>query len=63
MAESNIISALKAKRDELRRAIRVYEGRLNKAKFDLSSGDATLRVFGDEAEEPLLRRQSLFPVR
>ncbi|MGO8777496.1 MAG: hypothetical protein ACLQKK_01035 [Rhodomicrobium sp.] len=63
MAESHIISALKTKREELQCAIGAYEGRLKKAKYDLASVTATLRVFGDEAEEPLLRRQSLFPVR
>jgi hypothetical protein len=61
MAEPHVISALQKKRIELQRAINVYEGRLKKAKFDLASISAALRVFGDEAGEPLFNRQSLFP--
>ncbi len=63
MAEPHVISALRTKSDELQRAIRSYESRLKKAKFDLASINAALRVFGEEAEEPLFNRQSLFPVR
>ena len=63
MAEPHVISALKTKREELQRAVRSYEGRLKKAKHDLASITAALRVFGDEAEEPLFNRPSLFPKR
>ncbi len=63
MAESHVISALKTKRDELRRAIRVYDGRHKKANADLSSINSALRIFGEEADEPPLRRRSLFAAR
>ncbi|MGB9025602.1 MAG: hypothetical protein WCC40_06530 [Rhodomicrobium sp.] len=54
---------MRSKRGELQRTIRSYEGRLKKAKADLASISAALRVFGEEAEEPLFKKQSLFPVR
>lgn len=63
MAESHVLSALKAKRDEYRRVIRIYEGRLKKANADLASIKSALRIFGEQAEEPLLRRRSLFAAR
>jgi hypothetical protein len=63
MAEPHVISALQKKCIELQRAIRAYEGRLKRANSDLASINAALRVFGDEAEEPLFYRKSLFASR
>lgn len=48
MAEPHVVSALKAKRDELAGIVANIERQLSKARADLTHVDATLRLFAPE---------------
>ena len=47
MAESHVVSGLKAKQDEIRRQIRDLEKKLKDCRADLHTISDALRIFGD----------------
>lgn len=50
MAEPNIVLTLQRKRDEIERAIAAYEKKIEQARIDLASVNATLRLFKQDAD-------------
>jgi hypothetical protein len=52
MAESHVVSGLKAKRDEIKRAIRDQEQKLKSTRADLATINEALAIFGETSKEP-----------
>jgi len=50
MAEPQIVTTLRRKRDEIERAIAAYEKKIEQARIDLASVNATLRLFEQDAD-------------
>lgn len=62
MADPHVVSQLRQKRKEIERAIHELEGKLRDARGDLSTINATLRIFGEDTGEPrkYVDHQTLF---
>ena len=55
MAEPQIVSTLRRKRDDMQAAIEAYEAKIEAAKHDLAAVNATLRLFelsGETLQSP-----------
>lgn len=50
MADPQIVTTLRRKRDEIERAIAAYEKKIELARIDLASVNATLRLFEQDAD-------------
>lgn len=62
MAESHVVSGLKAKRDEIQRAIRDHQNKIKAARDDLATLNQALAIFGESSGKPksYLQRSQLF---
>jgi hypothetical protein len=52
MAECHVVSSLKAKRDEIRRAILDQERKIKSVRADLATINEALSIFGESSGEP-----------
>jgi hypothetical protein len=62
MPESHVVSGLKAKRDEVKRAILDYEQKIKTARADLATLNEALAIFGEFSGNPkkYFERRQLF---
>jgi hypothetical protein len=52
MSESHVVSGLKAKRDEIKRAVFEYQQKIKAARADLATINEALSIFGESSGEP-----------
>jgi hypothetical protein len=52
MSESHVVSGLKAKRDEIKRAILDHQRKIKAARADLATINEALSIFGESSGEP-----------
>ncbi|HKI60721.1 MAG TPA: hypothetical protein VKA31_00360 [Mariprofundaceae bacterium] len=62
MPESHVVSGLKSKRDEIKRAILDYEQKIKTARADLATLNEALAIFGEFSGNPkkYFERRQLF---